>query len=234
MTTVIVVPVYRNADTLGPLHARLGGALAGTAWRLRLVIDGSPDESAAVARALAARDDRVAVTELAVNGGQHAAIVRGLAAEADGDAWVVLDADLQDPPEAVPALLSALAGGADVVFAGRRGAYESRGRRLTGDVHRRLASMTTGLPVDAGAFLAVTARGRAAIVAGAARGAPSVVIAAGVARLPAVSVPVERAPRPVGASAWTARARASQSARSLWWAVRSGSSSRTAARSATR
>ena len=85
-------------------------------------------------------------------------------------------------PEAIPLLLSRMAD-VDVVFAGRRGDYERRGRRLTGDAHRRLVALLTGLPSDAGAFLAVTERGRTAMVDGAARGAPSVVVALGAARL---------------------------------------------------
>ncbi|MGR7026438.1 glycosyltransferase [Geodermatophilus sp. URMC 62] len=216
----VVVPVYGNAATLRPLAARLSGALAGRDWRLRLVVDASPDDSLRVATELAA-DPRIAVTGLAVNVGQHRALATGLAAE-DADAWVCLDADLQDPPEAVPLLLDRLAGGdAGAVFAGRRGRYESPGRRLTGEVHRRLAARLTGLPPDAGAFLALGPAVRSAVVDRVLGGsAPSVVLAAGRAGTSLVSVPVTRDRRPVGSSAWTARARVRQSLRSLAWAAR--------------
>jgi polyisoprenyl-phosphate glycosyltransferase len=217
----VVVPVYGNAATLRPLAGRLGAALAGRDWRLRLVVDASPDDSLAVAEALAAADRRIRVTGLAVNVGQHAALARGLAAESDADAWVCLDADLQDPPEAVPLLLDELAAG-DVaaVFAGRRGRYESRMRRLTGTLHRRVAARLTGLPADAGAFLAMDARVRAAVLeAMTAEAAPSVVLGVARARLPVASVPVVRDVRTVGRSAWTARARLRQSVRSLGWAL---------------
>jgi hypothetical protein len=219
----VVVPVYGNEATLRPLADRLAAALDGRDWRLRLVIDASPDDSAAVAGALAAGDPRIAVTGLTVNGGQHAALLYGLAAEDDADAWVCLDADLQDPPEAVPVLLDRLArGDVGAVFAGRRGRYESPLRRLTGTLHRRVAARLTGLPPDAGAFLAMGPRVRDAVLSAmAADGAPSVVLAVGSARLPAASVPVERDRRPVGRSAWTAGARLRQSARSLAWALRS-------------
>jgi hypothetical protein len=222
VTVAVVVPVYRNAATLAPLAARLATALAGRDWRLRLVIDASPDDSARVARGLAAADGRVRVTELPVNGGQHAALARGLADEADAGAWVCLDADLQDPPEAVPALLDRLAGGdVGAVFAGRRGAYESPLRRVTGTLHRRVAARLTGLPPDAGAFLAMDRPVRTTVVAEVLEGrAPSVVLAVARARRPVVSVPVVRAARPVGGSAWTASARLRQSARSLTWALR--------------
>lgn len=220
----VVVPVYANEATLRPLAQRLAAALEGRDWRLRLVIDASPDGSAAVARQLAADDRRIAVTGLPVNVGQHAAIAHGLAAEADADAWVCLDADLQDPPEALPLLLDRLASG-DVaaVFAGRRGSYESAARRLTGTLHRRLAARLTGLPPDAGAFLAMDPEVRSAVVGAVLdEGAPSVVLAVACARRRVVSVPVARDRRPEGRSAWTGRTRLRQSLRSLVWAWRSG------------
>jgi glycosyltransferase involved in cell wall biosynthesis len=219
----VVVPVYGNAATLEPLARRLAAALAGRDWRLRLVIDASPDDSLAVALSLATAEPRVAVTGLTVNVGQHAAIARGLAAEPDAEAWVCLDADLQDPPEAVPLLLDRLAAGdVGAVFAGRRGRYESPVRRLTGTVHRLLAARLTGLPPDAGAFFAMDATVREAVLTAVTdEGAPSVVLGVARAGVPVTSVPVERDRRTVGRSAWTARARLRQSARSLSWALSS-------------
>jgi polyisoprenyl-phosphate glycosyltransferase len=218
----VVVPVYGNAATLRPLAERLAAALAGRDWRLRVVVDASPDESAAVGAALAAEDPRIAVTVLPVNVGQHAALVRGLADEPSAAAWVCLDADLQDPPEAVPLLLDRLArGDVGAVFAGRRGGYESPLRRFTGTLHRRAAAGLTGLPPDAGAFLAMGPLVRDAVVTAVEAGAPSVVLAVPRAGLPTASVPVTRHRRPVGRSAWSGRARLRQSVRSLAWAARS-------------
>jgi polyisoprenyl-phosphate glycosyltransferase len=106
------------------------------------------------------------------------------------------------------------------VFAGRRGRYESPARRLTGTLHRRVAAALTGLPPDAGAFVAMGAGVQAAVLtAMTAEAAPSVVLAVGRARVPVASVPVARDVRPVGRSAWTGRARLRQSARSLAWAL---------------
>ena len=217
----VVVPVYGNAATLEALAARLADALAGRAWRLRFVIDASPDDSAAVAHRLAAADARIAVTDLTENVGQHRALAAGLAAEPEADAWVCLDADLQDPPEAVPLLLDRLdRGDVDAVFAGRRGAYESVGRRLTGTLHRRVAARLTGLPADAGAFLAMRPAVRSAVLDAMAEGAPSVVLAVGRSGRPVTSVPVARDRRTVGTSAWTPQARLRQSLGSLRWALR--------------
>lgn len=215
----VVVPVYCNAATLRPLAERLAAALAGRDWRLRLVVDASPDDSLAVAEELSRADPRISVTALVVNVGQHAALTRGLLDEPEADAWVCLDADLQDPPEAVPGLLDRLArGDAGAVFAGRRGRYESRVRQTTGVAHRWLAARLTGLPPDAGAFLAMGPEVRAVVVT---KRAPSVVLAVGTSGQSVASVPVTRDPRPVGDSAWSGRARLAQSVRSLVWALRS-------------
>jgi glycosyltransferase involved in cell wall biosynthesis len=218
LEVAVVAPVYANAATLAPLAGRVRAALDGRRWHLRLVIDGSPDESLAVARRLAVDDDRVRVTALTANGGQHPALVRGLAEEPGASAWVCLDADLQDPPEAVPLLLDRLAvGDVGAVFAGRRGAYEGRGRLTGGRIHRAVLARITGLPADAGAFVALGPEVREAVLR---LDPPSVVAAVGVAGLPVASVPVERSARAHGRSAWNAAARLRQSARTVAWTVR--------------
>jgi glycosyltransferase involved in cell wall biosynthesis len=218
VSTAVVVPVHRNATTLVRLVARLSTALDGRDWQVRLVVDASPDDSAVVARGLAAADPRVRVTVLEHNVGQHRALALGLAACPDAQAWVCLDADLQDPPEAVPVLLDRLAaGGVDAVFAGRRGAYEGPLRLLTGRAHRAVLARLTGLPPDAGAFLALGPRARNAALAAQ---APSLVAAIGAARLAVTSVPVRRDARAQGGSSWTPRARLRQSVRTLAWAAR--------------
>ena len=218
VSTAVLVPVHRNAATLVELVARLAAALEGRSWQVRLVVDASPDDSAEVARRLATQDRRVRVTVLEHNVGQHRALAVGLAACADAQSWVCLDADLQDPPEAVPVLLDRLASGdVEAVFAGRRGAYEGPLRLLTGRAHRAVLARLTGLPPDAGAFLALGPRARAAVLE--AR-APSLVAALGAARLPVTSVPVRRDARGEGRSSWTARARLRQSVRTLAWAAR--------------
>ena len=217
----IVTAAYGNEDTLAELARRVALALDdnGPAWRLRIVVDASPDASLAVARGLAALDPRIAVTALDRNVGQHRALARGLADEdgPDTGAWVCLDADLQDPPEAIPVLLRRLAAGdVGAVFAGRRGAYESRSRMLTGRLHRAAMGRLSGLPPDAGAFVAMDPTVRRAVLD---LGAPSIVAAIGASGVPVASVPVERHPRPSGASSWTAAARVRQSARTLAWAA---------------
>ena len=214
---VVVVPVFANRPTLAPLARRLAIALDGRDWRLRLVDDASPDASLDEARRLAAAAPHIGVTAMAVNGGQHRALLRGLADEPGADAWVCLDADLQDPPEAVPALLDRLAAGdVGAVFAGRRGAYQPSARLLTGRLHRAALSRLTGLPPDAGAFVALGRTVRDALVR---LQPPSIVAGIGVSGEPVASVPVTRSLRPAGGSAWTSTARLTQSARTLAWAA---------------
>jgi polyisoprenyl-phosphate glycosyltransferase len=221
MRVAVVVPVHRNEVTLAPLVRRLADALAGHDWTVRLVVDASPDGSADEAARLAAADPRVVPHVLGRNVGQHRALALGLA-EDDADAWVCLDADLQDPPEAVPLLLARLPGVA-AVFAGRRGAYEGPLRLLTGRAHRALVGRLTGLPPDAGAFLATGEHGGDAVLR---LGGPSLVAALGASRLPVASIPVERAERGAGTSAWTAAGRLRHSARTLAWTLRARSGSR--------
>ena len=216
----VVTPVYGNAATIEELTRRVATALdhVPVGWSLRFVVDASPDDSLAGAHGLAATDPRLSVTSLTTNVGQNRALVTGLAPEDGADAWLCLDADLQDPPEAMPSLLARLAqGDVGVVFAGRRGTYERRSRLVGGMVHRAAMARLTGLPADAGAFLAMDRAARDTLLR---LSPPGIVAGIGAARIPATSVPVVRAPRPSGRSAWTAAARLRQSGRSLAWAWR--------------
>ena len=118
----VVVPVYFNADTLPTLIERLR-TVADQVPRCQLemvfVDDGSRDDSFIVLRAEAARDPRVRAIRLSRNFGSNVAILAGLA-HADGDAVVVISADLQDPPEMIPEMVAAWREGVDVVLAARQ------------------------------------------------------------------------------------------------------------------
>jgi len=202
----VVAPVYRNEQTLAELHRRVAAALAGAGARLQLVLvsDASPDGSADVIAALAAADPRVEPVLLARNLGQHRAVVEGLR-RARGEAVVVLDADLQDPPEAIPLLLAELRAGWGAVFAGRRGRYESLGRLATSRVFKQLLSVAAGVPADAGMFVAMT-RAVAERVAALAEPRPFVVAMIGCTGAPTTSIPVRRAradERLSGYTSWT-------------------------------
>ncbi|MEO0814567.1 MAG: glycosyltransferase family 2 protein, partial [Myxococcota bacterium] len=151
----VVVPVFNNAQTVATLWERLRAVLGAEA-EVVFVDDRSPDDASQRIRALLDRDPRLVLVRMGENVGQNRAVLVGFAV-AQG-AWVVnLDADLQDPPEAIPELLNAAQRqGADVVFAGRRGRYQSSARLLTSRLYKRTLSLATGVPPDAGIFAAVS------------------------------------------------------------------------------
>lgn len=198
-----VVPVYRNAATVEELarrlHATLEASVAG--HELIFVDDACPEGSLGVLRRMADADPRVAVLALSRNVGQHAAVMVGLA-HARGAWTVILDADLQDPPEAVPRLLAAAEEGTAAVFAGRCGAYESPGRLLTSRLFKRMLHRVAGVPSDAGIFVALRRPARERLLE-LSTGRPFVVAMIGALGLPMRSVPVERSPRSTGASAYS-------------------------------
>jgi glycosyltransferase involved in cell wall biosynthesis len=140
MLVSVVVPVYFNASTLTELVARLEAVsdrLGPHELELVFVDDGSGDDSFAVLRELAARDDRIRALRLSRNFGSNAAILAGLT-HAHGDAVVVLAADLQDPPELVPELVAAWDDGAEVVLAARRGRDDPFVSRVLSSAFNRL------------------------------------------------------------------------------------------------
>ena len=125
-------------------------------FRLLLVVDASPDGSWAVVQRLAAADARVGGLRLAQNVGQHAAVLAGLAS-VQARWFVVMDADLQDPPEAVPIMLRRARDTGATVFARRRGRYEGWGRLATSRVFKTFLGWLSGVPADVGTFFVVPA-----------------------------------------------------------------------------
>lgn len=112
----VVLPVFNEAATVAELHQRLTSALAQTlqTYEIIYVNDGSTDATPGMLDDLAARDSRVSVVHLARNFGQHAALFAGFE-RVRGENVVTLDADLQNPPEEIPKLLSRLGADVDVV-----------------------------------------------------------------------------------------------------------------------
>jgi glycosyltransferase involved in cell wall biosynthesis len=212
----VVVPVHRNAGTLRELNRRILTALDGADPEIVLVDDASPDSSGEVIEEIARSDARVRGLRLESNVGQHRAVLTGLR-HAGGTRAVVMDADLQDPPEAIPSLIAELERGHDVVFAGRRGAYESPPRLLTSHIFKRLLAAGTGVPPDAGMFFAINRHGVDKLLS--MSGPPPFVVAMiGRAGLDASSIPVRRA-RAGGRSGYSARKRLRSALRGLRWAA---------------
>ncbi|MEO8369345.1 MAG: glycosyltransferase family 2 protein [Candidatus Solibacter sp.] len=217
----VVLPVYRNAESLAELHTRLSLALAAEDFELIFVDDACPAGSAAILNRLELQDPRVRVITHARNQGQRLALWHGLQA-ARGQIAITMDADLQDPPEAIPQLLAALrATGTGAVYAARRGAYQGRSRMATSRAYRAVLQALTGIPGDAGAYLAITRKALDAILP---IETPSPYLQALLAstRLPFHGVPVQRAIRPAGQSAYSEWARLRLAMRSLFdaWQVK--------------
>jgi glycosyltransferase involved in cell wall biosynthesis len=116
----VIVPVKDERDNVGPLHERLSAVLRPTGWDYELVFvdDGSADDTFQLLDALAAGDDRVKVVRLRRNYGQTAALLAGID-WSRGDVLVTMDGDLQNDPADIPALVTKLDDGYDVVLGQR-------------------------------------------------------------------------------------------------------------------
>lgn len=114
MLLSLVIPVFNEEEVLPALIARLADALRGLNWEVIFVDDGSKDASAAVIRNFAQSNDRIKLLAFSRNFGHQAAITAGLDF-AQGDAVIVMDADLQDPPELLPKMVELYEEGYDVV-----------------------------------------------------------------------------------------------------------------------
>ncbi|MEJ2452507.1 MAG: glycosyltransferase family 2 protein, partial [Gammaproteobacteria bacterium] len=116
----VIVPVYNEQDVIGAFHARLGSVLDALPYSTEIVYinDGSSDTTLTLLEELHAQDPSVAVVDLSRNFGKEIALSAGLHM-AEGDAVVVIDADLQDPPELIPELIREWENGYDVVYARR-------------------------------------------------------------------------------------------------------------------
>lgn len=151
----VVVPVHDEAANLAPLLGRLVAALdgLGATFEVVFVDDGSVDASPALLRAFQARDPRVGVLTLSRNFGHQAAVTAGLD-RARGRAVVVMDGDLQDPPEVIPALVDRWLHGYDVAYAVRRSRRESWPKRLGYFAFYRILGAVADLdiPLDSGDF----------------------------------------------------------------------------------
>jgi polyisoprenyl-phosphate glycosyltransferase len=123
----LVVPIYNEEEIISLLHDAVARAMAEVhePWEVVYVNDGSRDSSLELLRTLQLTDKHVVVVDLSRNWGHMGAISAGLQT-ARGDAVVLMDGDMQDPPEVVPELVDAWRRGAQVVTAVRRSRQEKR------------------------------------------------------------------------------------------------------------
>ena len=159
----IVVPVFNEAEVIGTTYARLSDMARGLKdldYELLIVDDGSSDGSFGRLAELARGDTRLKVLKFSRNFGHQTAITAGLDA-ARGDAVVVIDADLQDPPEVIPQMVEKWREGFDVVYGVReRRRGETVLKLATAAAFYRLMSRMTNIqiPVDVGDFRLLSRR----------------------------------------------------------------------------
>ncbi len=155
-TFSIVAPVYNEEAGIEAFYARVVAVMEGIGdpFELVLVNDGSRDGSLALLRALQARDPRVRVVDFSRNFGHQIAVSAGLD-YARGDAVVIIDSDLQDPPEVIVDLAVRWREGVEVVYAQRHGRPgETRFKLLTAAAFYRVIGALTSvnIPRDTGDF----------------------------------------------------------------------------------
>jgi polyisoprenyl-phosphate glycosyltransferase len=151
----VVIPVYDEQDNLPLLYQRLTAVLEEVEpnYQVVFVDDGSRDGSLNILRELVEKDDRVILIELARNFGHQVAISAGLD-YARGAGVIIMDADLQDPPEVLPQFIAKWREGHDVVYAVRATRRENWLMRIAYAAFYRLLSKIANIhiPLDAGDF----------------------------------------------------------------------------------
>jgi len=156
VTLSVIAPVYNEVGSLPELYRRVRLAMEGLGepWELILVDDGSGDGSSEAMASLAAQDSHIRPVYFARNFGHQIAVTAGLDSSR-GRAVVVIDADLQDPPEAIPDLVAKWREGYEVVYAVRSEREgETWFKKLTAALFYRVIYRITDvkIPLDTGDF----------------------------------------------------------------------------------
>jgi dolichol-phosphate mannosyltransferase len=148
MLVSVVVPIYNEIETVRELCRRIAAQMQalGESWEVVLVNDGSDEDCARLMRALHQEDSRIKVIELSRNFGHQQALTAGISG-ARGDCVIVMDGDLQDPPEVIPALVAKWREGNQVVFAERRTRKEGGTRGLGFRLFYPILRMLTEYPM---------------------------------------------------------------------------------------
>jgi glycosyltransferase involved in cell wall biosynthesis len=201
----IVVPVYNERPVLPDFHERLGAVLdsMGADAEVLYVDDGSGDGSSDLIAGLQQRDRRVSLIRLSRNFGKEVAITAGLD-HCRGGAAVIIDADLQHPPELIPALVEQWRAGFDVVYARRTERQgETALKKLSAQYFYRLLQRLSDVPIpaDAGDYRLLSRRAVDALVGLRERHRFMKGLFAWIG-FPQTSVPYRQQPRHAGDTKW--------------------------------
>ncbi len=158
----VVVPVYNEATIITTFHQRLTAVLAALPFTSEVIYvnDGSTDNSFNILKSIQEQDQQVAIVDLSRNFGKEIALSAGLD-HTSGDAVIVIDSDLQDPPELIPTLIKQWQQGYDVVFARRVSRQgETWFKKLTAHLFYRLLHKMSPIriPIDTGDFRLLSRR----------------------------------------------------------------------------
>ncbi len=163
MELSVVIPCYNEEESIRELHRRVTGVCETapvSSYEIILVNDGSKDQTPAIMRELAKADPHLVVVDLSRNHGHQLALTAGLF-ESQGDYVLVLDADLQDPPELLMPMLERARAGVDVVY-GKRDQRdgETAFKKLSASAFYRLLSYLSDIdiPRDVGDFRLMSRR----------------------------------------------------------------------------
>lgn len=162
-TISILIPAYNEEEVLGHLYKRLQELAENVAeyeFEFLFVNDGSRDKTLEILRELAQKDHRIAYVNLSRNFGKETAMIAGLD-HVTGDATVIIDADLQDPPELIPQMISFWEEGYDDVYAKRRSrAGESWFKKKTSTWFYSVLQRSTSIQIqrDTGDFRLMSRR----------------------------------------------------------------------------
>lgn len=163
LALTIVAPCYNEAEVLTELHRRVSASCltaVGDSYEIIIVNDGSKDATWQITEQLSAKDRHLKGVNLMRNHGHQLAVTAGLALS-EGQRVLLIDADLQDPPELLADMMKIMDLGADVVYGKRLSrAGESRFKTLTAFIFYRLLSRLTNVPIpeDTGDFRLMTRR----------------------------------------------------------------------------
>jgi glycosyltransferase involved in cell wall biosynthesis len=154
----VIIPVYNSADIFPELHRRLVTVLepAVKSFEIIAVVDGCRDRSAEVIGGIATKDSRVKMIEFSRNFGHQAAITAGLEF-VSGATTIIMDDDLEDPPEILPRFLAKLDEGFDVIYGIRKRRHRPLPYRMLYRLFYRLLGSLVDIhiPYDAGDFCAM-------------------------------------------------------------------------------